>query len=308
VADRLLPQLPPENLAICRIVTGLWILIVAFRSGRGFYRACTRSPIDQFRPVGVLRWMSEPFDPTLFGVIVVLLLVVSVAFVVGLAHRVTGPLFGLLVLVVFTYRNSWGFIFHTDNSLVFAALVLGLTPAADAWSVDAWRGRRMVATDPPDASGDRRDYRYGWPIQLMILCACVAYCVAGWSKIGAEGLSWADGGTLRGQVLRNAFWYEFIAGKAPAPTLSVLAWPVGVFRALSIVSLALELGAPLALLDRRLTLAFALAMFGFHWGVMFTMGIPFAYHLAGFAFVAFVPWDWIIDAIRQRRAKSASGH
>ncbi len=296
-AERWLWRLPPLNLAMCRIVTGLWVLVFAWRWGRPFVRACTLSPAEQFRPVGVVTLIPGPVDADVFHALVVVLLGLAVAFTLGVGQRVVGPIFGLLLLFVLTYRNSWGFIYHTDNSLVFAGLVLGFTPCADALSIDAWRGRTMVDDAEP------RDLRYGWPVQLMVLVACIAYAVAGWSKVGAAGLAWADGDTLRGQILRNAYWYEFIAGHAPASTLAVLAWPGWIYRALSTFSLTLELGAPLCLLDRRIVLAFAVAMFGFHWGVMLTMGIPFVYHLYGAAFVAFVPWDWLVDAVRRNVGK-----
>lgn len=300
--DRLVWRLPPINLAVCRIVTGLWVLYFLHHWGRGFTRASTRSAVEQFRPVGVVSLLEQPLPTDLYWVLFVAWVAVTLAFTLGLAHRVVGPVFGLLTLLMFTYRNSWGFIFHTENALVMSSLILGLAPAADAWSIDRWRGRRLVELDDEAST----DFRYGWPVQLIILCVCIAYAIAGWSKVGAEGFLWADGATLRGQILRNAYWYEFIQGNAPSPTLAVLSWPDTVFVALSVMSLAAELGAPLVLLDRRLTLPFAVVMFGFHWGVKLTMGIPFVYHLYGAAFVAFVPWDWVA-AIRWQQVLERRG-
>lgn len=46
-------------------------------------------------------------------------------------------------------------------------------------------------------------------------------------------------------------------------------------------SLALELLAPAALLDRRLGRAWSVAAFGMHWGIKAVMGITFRHQMSG---------------------------
>lgn len=315
----LLPKLPPVNLAICRIVTGAWVLYFFSEHQRGFIRSCTKPSAEHFRPVGLVALLFEqPMQAESFELLVNLTVFFGFAFVLGFLHRYTGPIFGLLLLFIFTYRQSWGFIFHTENSLVLSSLVLGLSPAADTWSIDAllvakvprWRrflvGPAHEAVTDPENHATRRgtpDYRYGWPIQLIILIVGICYAIAGAAKIGAVGWSWADGETLRGQILQNAIWYEFISGKPPEHTLAVIALPMWIFVFLSWFTLVAELGGPLVVLNRRLVPLYALIMFGFHWGVKITMGIPFIYHLYGAAFVAFIPWERII---RPRKEPASS--
>lgn len=55
----------------------------------------------------------------------------------------------------------------------------------------------------------------------------------------------------------------------------------GLFTFFAAGSLVLELGAPLALLDRRLGRPWARATFGMHWDIRMIMGVRFRYHLSG---------------------------
>jgi len=305
----LFPELPPLNLAVCRIILGLWVTYYFSAHGFHFIKACTVSPNDLFRPIGVVTLLDQPLSLSAFRILYTVTLVSAAFFLTGFAHRFVAPIFALLHLFLWTYRNSWGFIYHTENTLVFGALLLALAPAADVWSLDAWLAARFPRLAPVLLSKaheapaskpscyalrkGRADFRYGWPIQLLILMTGVSYSVAGWAKLGAQGLAWADGSTLEGQILRNAYWYEMIAGQAPPNTAALLQWPSWIFTGLATMTLICETLGPLVLIDRRVSLLYALIMFGFHWGVMLTMEIPFIYHLYGAAFAAFVPWDWI---------------
>lgn len=304
------PHLPPLNLAICRIVLGAWVLHY-FTSGDGdqFVQACTRSLPEVFRPIGVVKLLDAPLTSATFSQLYHVMLASALLFTVGLGHRFIAPIFALLQLFLWTYRNSWGFIYHTENTLVFGALLLALAPAADTWSLDSWLAARVperanflvsaVHEQPSTPALDhalrrgREDFRYGWPIQLIIFVVGINYSVAGFAKMGEQGLAWASGSTLEGQILRNAYWYEMIAGQAPASTLTVLLWPGWIFTGLAVMTLICETFGPLVVIDRRVSFLYALIMFGFHWGVMLTMGIPFIYHLYGAAFAAFIPWEML---------------
>lgn len=56
-------------------------------------------------------------------------------------------------------------------------------------------------------------------------------------------------------------------------------WPQG--------SLAVELGAPAALVNPRLARFWALNAYAMHWGIFAVMRIKFRYQLSGIAFAAF---------------------
>jgi hypothetical protein len=58
----------------------------------------------------------------------------------------------------------------------------------------------------------------------------------------------------------------------------------GLFAALAMMTMLVEVGAPLALLHRRVAAVWAAVAWGFHVGVVFLMHIVFPYPLSGAAF------------------------
>lgn len=54
------------------------------------------------------------------------------------------------------------------------------------------------------------------------------------------------------------------------------------------VSLIVEIGAPLAVLDRRLGWLFSSAAFSMHWGIKAIMRITFPYNLSGVVYLPFL--------------------
>jgi hypothetical protein len=226
----------------------------------------------------------------------------------GLCYRFTGPIFGVLLLFILTYRQSWGFIYHTENLMVVHALVLGFAPAADEVSVDAWiatasRNQLVQRLFRPFGNPSQTHFKYGFPVQLIILVTGIVYWVAGMAKLGrGGGLNWALDAHLLGHVGNNAMRYHFLEGGAKAITYEIYSWPPWVIVCLSVGSLLMEVGAPLAVLHRYLALGIALALYSFHWGVYAIMGIPFKYQLDGVAFLPFLPWDPVVDWLKQRSA------
>ena len=91
---------------------------------------------------------------------------------------------------------------------------------------------------------------YGWAIKLLAAITCAAYLLAGIAKLRLAGLSWIEGDQLRNQIavdnLRKALLGGFVA---PLARL-VVSHPDGLV-ALSVLTLVIELGAPLALIGGR---------------------------------------------------------
>lgn len=197
----------------------------------------------------------------------------NLGFVLGWRHRFTGPLFAALLLWTISYRNSWSMIFHNDNVLVLHVAVLGGTASADALSVDALTGRTGPGADP--------HWRYGWPLNLMSSITAATYLLAGVAKVkGPLGWGWARGEALRSQVAMDGLRKE-VFGKEAAPLGTRLYDNVGVYRLLAVGSLAMELSAPLVLVDRRLLRLWSVGAFAMHWGIHAVMGITFRHQLSG---------------------------
>lgn len=272
---------PAERLAALRILIGGYALVyVVARLPE--LASVARYGRHQFRPVGVVRVLDAPLPPSAVLVIAIVTSVLLAAFVAGYRFRLTGPLAALALLWTLTYRNAWGMVFHTENLLVLHVIALALSPAADAWAL----GRR----DAPAPAG------HGWPIKLMAALTVATYVLAGVAKLRIAGLDWIDGELLRNQIavdnLRKA-----LLGDGVAPLAHLVLDHPAQLVVFSVMTLVLELGAPVALLGRWVGYVWALAAWGFHVGVVLMMNIWFPYPLLGLAFLPLLPAERIVGGV-----------
>ena len=227
----------------------------------------------QFEPIGVTTFAGDPLASWLVHGLALAAIGLSLVFALGWRHRVSGPLFAILLLWVLTYRNSWGQIYHTENLLVLHAIVLGFARSADDLSIDARRN--------PVTSQDQSDY--GWPLRLCAVLTVATYFLAGWAKLEISGLEWVTSDAMRNHVAYDNLRYDLM-GSYDAP-LGVWLLSYGwVFKPLAVATLIVELGAPFALLSRRIALAWAATVWAFHLGVLATMVIFFPFPSSGSRF------------------------
>jgi len=155
-----------------------------------------------------------------------------------------------------------------------------VAPSADATSLDA---RRRPTS--PAAS-----WRYGWPLQLVNTITVATYVLAGVAKLsGPLGWRWAHGSSLRNQVAVDGIRKYALDGTRPGQNRAVdllERWPCA-WQLLAVGSLALELGAPIALVDRRVGRLWAVAAWSMHGGIKSIMKINFRYQLSGIPYAPF---------------------
>lgn len=279
------PRVPAQRLATLRILVGTYsVVYLAVRIP--YFFSFTKHPAAQFQPIGLLSFMDAPFEAGLFKTLVVLALTASIAFLLGFRYRVLGPVFALLLLVLLTYVNSWGGILHTDNLWVLHVLILSLAPAADALSLDA-----------KDASHPEH-FKYGWAIRLMCwVCVCT-YFLAAVAKLKNGGFGFIGGESLRNYVaMDNARKIEL--GSLHSPIAGLFLPYAFVFQVLATVSLALELGAPLVMLQSKVARIWAVGMWGFHVGVLALMAILFPYPVSFIAFAPFFRAERLVPLVRR---------
>lgn len=285
-------EAPATRPALLRVLIGAYTLYYLGRRYRMFLKVARTDPA-LFKPVGAVSYLEKPIPTSAFRGVLVATLAANVAFILGLRHRYTGPLFAGLLLWVLSYRNSWSMIYHNDNALVLHAAILGLSRSADALSVDAL-ARTLRSPDVGQEANPAGDWRYGWPIRLINTATTLTYFLAGVAKVkGPLGWGWAGGETLRSQIGVDGLRKELL-GEGAAPLAFTLYDKVGLFRMLAAGSLALELGAPLALLNKKLSRLWAINAFLMHWGIYFTMKITFRYQLAGLIFSPFFDLDRLV--------------
>ena len=244
--------------------------------------------------VGPLWFLDAPLPD---GVIMLLVLITPLAAALAAAgwrYRLTAPLAAFSFLMITSYRNSWGQLFHTENLASLHLIVLALAPvAATHWSADARRGRATSRSADDDGA---------WAIRSMAVLAVGTYFLAGVAKVRISGWGWVSGDTLLHQVTFDNVRKDLLGD----PSSPLAAWFVEqgwLMAPAAIASMVLELGAPLALLHRRAGQVWAVSAVGFHLGVLAFMFILFPYHLLGFAVAPLLALELLPD----RLARTAVG-
>ena len=263
---------PPERLAGLRIAIGGFITIYLAANIAEFARVANR-PAVQFDPVGIARVLAAPLPSFAVWSLFAVALVSGVIFTAGLWTRVSGPVFALAVLGWTSYHSSWGQLLHFEHLFTLHIMILAGAPVGDAWTLGS--ASRAGAGGQPSS-------RYGWPIRLLAIVTALTYFLAGVAKLRLSGTAWFDPATLANHIGYSATRMDTIGGPTPPLSRFVLQnqWLI---VPLACVALAIELGAPLALLGRRLRNLWVGAALCFHAGTGATMLVFFGYRGLGVA-------------------------
>lgn len=280
------PAVPAERLAMLRVLVGAYSVVYFGVRLPHWLSFADHRPV-QFQPIGVLAGLDSPLNDLLYQSLVLLTFAGAILFAVGKWYRVVAPLFAGLLLVVLTYTNSWGGILHSDNLWLLHVIVLAFAPAAEALSLDARASNHA-----------RIHFKYGWAIRLMCWVCVGSYFLAGLAKLKNSGLGFIEGETLRNFVaMDNVRKIEL--GSLHSPVAALALPYAGAFQFLAGLSLVLELGAPLVMLQAKLAKVWAFAMWGFHIGVLSLMAILFPYPVTFIAFAPFFRTERLAPVARQ---------
>ncbi len=279
--DLFRPAAQPVRPAVLRVATGAFSAVHNLRRRRMFQRL-HRQDASQFTPVGVVKVLKRPLPPVVADRLFDAAQIVNALATLGVGHRITGPVNAALQLWTISYRNSWTMLLHNDNMLVLHQMVLGTTRSADALSVDALvRDRTLLP--------ERFDRAYGGIPNAMNIATTAVYFISGVAKVRSPlGLRWAQGDVLRGQIAVDGLRKDLFGSQKPEAGVALYRQKE-LFTALAVTALAVELGAPLSLLHRRLGQAFALGAWGMHVGIRIVMGIRFRYNVSGICYLPYVP-------------------
>ncbi|HEY0254667.1 MAG TPA: hypothetical protein VGC41_24240 [Kofleriaceae bacterium] len=272
-----------QRLAAMRIVVGAYAVIYTLARLPELV-AAAQMHRGSWSPLGIARVLHEPLPPGLAIAVAIITVPLLGLFASGFAYRIVAPLAAIALLWTMTYRNSWGQPFHTENLLVLHVIALACAPAADAW---AWRMPSRAIAD---------DRAYAFHIRVLAVITVSTYVLAGIAKLRLAGGAWTGGEQLRNQIaMDNA--RKVLLGAAPSFIATPLLGHPSLFTGVSIATLIVELGAPLALIP-RIGRVWVWAAWGFHVGVLLLMNIVFPYPLFG---VAFVPWIDVAGMFRRVR-------
>jgi len=274
---------PARRLAWVRVAVGLYTTLLLFGHVPALLRRSGFDP-SRFAPVGLLTPLGAPPDPLALILITAFTLLGGLAFTLGWRYRHSAPLYAFTLLALTSYLNSWGHLSHALNLAVIQVLVLSLVPAADALSLDRRAGRTR----------EGKGARYGWPLRLLMLTVVVSYSLAGIAKLSNGGWAWAKGDAIRNNVAHDALRKLRLGASISPFTAPILRQP-WIFSLFAAGTLAVELGAAIAMRPGKLRRAWILGAWAMHLGILATMGISFWYPLTGVAFASFVPMERLFD-------------
>lgn len=279
---------PATRLAVLRVLVGAFATIYLLVRLPAFH-GLGDAPARDFEPVGVLWWMTSPASAGLLTAAIAVALCAGVAFTAGAWFRVSGPCFAVALLALTTYHSSFGQLLWFENLVTLHVLIVGFAPSADAVSVDA-RGR-----EPFD---DRAVY--GWAVRLAALVTVLTYVLAGVAKLREAGRGWLSGETLGNHLAYSAARLE-VLGTTASPLAELLVRHDWLLTPAAMLTVALELGAPLALLGGRVRDAWVVGTWLMHVAIAATMFVVFPYPLS---LIAFAPM-FRLERLLPRRFRPA---
>ncbi|MGA9278926.1 HTTM domain-containing protein [Ilumatobacter sp.] len=274
--DRLVDSTAPaERLAAFRICVGVFVLTYLVLRAPVFWALADKSS-PTFDALGVLGWLDDPLPRSLVRGLLVVAVVAGFAMSAGYRFRVSAPVFAVAVLLLTTYRSSWGQLLHFENLFALHLVLLSVSPASDVWSLDA-RRRGVTRRDPTT---------YGFVLQVACLCVVSTYVIAGIAKLRLGGIEWAVGDTLRNHIAYSAVRLELLGGDG-SPLAGVAVRNPWVLPPMATATLLIEFSAPVALLGGWWRNAWVIAAWLMHIGVFALMLVGFPYPLFLVAFAPF---------------------
>jgi len=236
-----------------------------------------RGSSARFDGVGILQPLTAPLPSVVLVTAVVL--AVSCLVATGLTSLGVGhqrPLVTIIgaasMLLVTTHRSSLGQILWFDVLMVLHVLVIAAHVAlVESRSTDDAEVGRIA----------------GWSVRLAALITVSTYVVAGVAKLRIGGVEWITGEALERHLSYTAARAEVLGGR-PSPFANwALASPLP-SRPFAMLTIGLELGAPLALTHRRAAWVWSALTWTMHAVIAATMFVIFHWPLLALAFVPVV--------------------
>jgi hypothetical protein len=272
----LMAPAPAGRLNVVRLLTlGYALVWIAVRTGH--WLDLSRLPSSRWEPAGLMTVVGSQRTAVVV-IVVVLTVLAGIAAIGDVRWALSAPLFGVGVLWLTSFGASWGQILHTEHLVVLHVLVLATGPS----------GRGSTST-------------VGWPLKVMSAVTVATYFVAGVAKLRfGGGFGWLEGDELLRLVAHDNLRKRLL-GDAWSPLAAPAVGHPWLFDVGAWLTVIVELGAPLALLGRRLAYAWTALAWCFHVAVFAVMAVLFPYPLVGIAFASMLPVERLAPAVRNAR-------
>lgn len=260
----------PEALALFRIaVFGVWSVVVLASPPLAL---AANVPRELFSPPGVLGLLPDAawealFSPAPLWALTGVILVLTLAAAAGLGpFGLIGPLaFGGILLFDGIQKGFGGYINHAQFGLLYAALLVAVSPAADA--LEFRLGTQSAPPTRPAAA-------YRFPLVGTGLLLALAYSLIGLYRAVMGGAEMFTGDALPTYMALRTVEYGPWQYEWTVTLLSVPA-VVGALKAGFAVTTILEIFSPLALVWRYFRLLWLGVIVPFHLVTLVTMNIFF---------------------------------
>ena len=252
-----------------------------------------------WHPVGLFRLLGlRVGDPWLMFTLWIVFYVALLLATVGWHTRKAMALVFVLNLYLTNITHNFGKINWAWELAAVLFVFLALSRCGDAVSVDAWLRRRR-GLPPVAPSGE-----HNWPIKGIWMWISLAYFAAGVSKLRNGGLDWITTDTLGVYMLRANYDRIFVSVDPMTTWGTWFAQQPLLLRGMSIFTLVVEVGFPLAFFSRRLRLFFVPAAIAMHVGIGLLIGALFSQWIC--AAVFWVQWGRVLDFLQRRRVQPGS--
>lgn len=214
----------------------------------------------------------------------------SLAFSLGVCTRLSGLTAAACQAFIASAGlwHSWGW----TNLIPVFVVIVALSNAGNAWSVDAWWAHRRGT--PRSAVGP------AWSLRLLQVHVVVVYIAASWHRIDDPG--WIQGEMVFAAVANSM--YSRLPYLDPTPLKSV-------FQVLTWATEALEILGPVLLLFRRTRVPVVLALIALHVGLEVSAIIGWWQYMMIVMLFTFLPATWsarVLDTLRLPVSGTAELH
>lgn len=267
----------PINLAVCRVLF--------FGAFAWWYRDLDLRPwtdVDQvfWMPLPLFQWLGLGVLPAAWlGYLQMAWKTALWCACLGLATRLSTALSAVLGLYVLGLPHNFGKVHHLDTLVVLFSIILALSRCGDGWSVDRLLARRRGRGPAVAPSGE-----YVWPVRLAQVLMALVFFGAGVSKLRHAGLSWVFSDNMA--MILLPFSHPWLVWAAQVPWLC---------RLIAGWTIIIEIGAPLALVNRLARWVFIPSLWLMQLSILLTMNIKFEPYLICYLF--WVPWGRLSDRL-----------
>lgn len=288
---------PLVNLAVSRI------LIVAIQLRwlvQQTYEYSASQPASLYDPLPILHVLLLPvgwnFQPDLAFLETIHYVTVGAGLLalVGLFTNLGLVLFAVGNILLQAHEYSFGNFHHPEAPFMIALMILALSPAGGALSIDnLWKRLRRNPGRlrfEPARLLERTSPFAGWPLRLIQWILALIYLSATYAKLSRGGLDWANGYTLRYYLVQDGLRWGSEIGLWFS-NQHVLAEILGWF------TLFVEGTFFLAVIFPALAWFYLPAAAVLHLGIEVTMKAPFFHWTVLYS--AFIPWSRVFERARR---------